>query len=343
MRTMRVGRASGVDALNPYRVWRRGIRGLDVDRLAPHRYPGGSPPCGVEHEDRDDAGYEGSEAQARPPLRCPTRSRGSRTSRGRPVRPRAPLRPVAANRSASRIRWLRWSRPPVTSVTPRRVREKLTSVTSRIGRPASSAPTSSPAFPASAWRALAIASAATRNPTGMLPPSPRKIFAGPARFHGRKPAQAPESANASPAIIGVPLISGEHADPGRRDGRDRAACAVEVVHQVERVDETDDPERSSAARSIGAAGARCSSQGRSGRQRHGGASLGETRHFGATVTRSSSVPSSHSPIAQPSTTSQLAGRARRCAPPRRRKPTSTAAPPRNGVGASCRRYSRGWS
>ena len=66
------------------------------------------------------------------------------------------------------------------------------------------------------------------------------------------------------------------------------------------------------------------------------------RHFGATAIRSSTVPISHMTQAPPSRTSNDPA-----APPMisaaTRNATSTAAPPRSGVGAACWRYCRGRS
>ena len=155
---------------------------------------------------------------------------------------------------------MRWSRPPVTSVTPRRQRERLTSATSRIGTPTSIAPRSSPALPAGALCATSITSAATRNPTSMLPPSPRKIFAGRARFQGRNAAEAPASANASPASPGCPLMIASTSRAGDADRRHRRASSVHVVHQIERVDQADRPDQ--RQRDVdGAPALRCASRG----------------------------------------------------------------------------------
>ena len=102
--------------------------------------------------------------------------------------------PVIASR-----RWVRWSRPPVSSGTPRRRREMTTSVVSRMTSPTIIAPQGSAAAPRFAPSAAAIAAPAAMKPIGMLPPSPRKIRAGRARLERRNPRHAPARAPAMPA------------------------------------------------------------------------------------------------------------------------------------------------
>ncbi len=119
-----------------------------------------------------------------------------------------------AVRIRCRARCVRWSRPPVSTGTPRRVREKMTRHVSKTGIPTRRKPTSNASDDGSALCAAPATSAATMKPSGMLPPSPRKIFAGEARLCGRKPRQAPHSAALPTATHVSPVtIASTHAPP----------------------------------------------------------------------------------------------------------------------------------
>ena len=87
-----------------------------------------------------------------------------------------------AVRVRPRVRCVRWSRPPLSTGTPRRVRETMTRQVSSTGIPTSRIPTSNASDDGSALCAALATSAATMKPSGMLPPSPRKIRAGEARL-----------------------------------------------------------------------------------------------------------------------------------------------------------------
>ena len=135
-----------------------------------------------------------------------------------------------------------WSRWPLPTSAPRRLREMITRVMSRIGRPTSMIAGRKAGPIIWSRRQTAITSAATRKPSSMLPPSPRKIRAGRVRFEQRKPTHAPESATASAASTSGPSWAASRATPAAQTRADRSRCPVDVVHQVERVDDPDHPE-----------------------------------------------------------------------------------------------------
>ena len=147
-------------------------------------------------------------------------------------------RPVIASR-----RWVRWSRPPVSSGTPRRRRETTTSVVSRITSPTSSAAHSSaPSAEVGGAgrrdrhrRRRGSRSACCRRRRGRSATGARGCSAGTRRTHRR-------ARTAKPASCDVVVHEGERADADADGGGDRARGAVEVVHEVERVDEAEHPE-----------------------------------------------------------------------------------------------------
>ena len=126
---------------------------------------------------------------------------------------------------------------------PARRREIETSVVSSTGTPVSSTATSTCSQPELAGHAGAPSGeAATTNPIGRLPPSPRKMRAGEARLYGRKPRHAPARPKTRMRKRDVALEQGKSPDRHRRDRGERRRRAVHVVDQVEGVDEPDNPD-----------------------------------------------------------------------------------------------------
>src|SRR5579884_1211894 len=175
---------------------------------------------------------------------------------------------------------------------------------------------------------------------GMLPPSPRNTFAGPARFHGRKPAHAPANANASPATSVWPRMAArtpipaaatpatEPQAPSRLSMTLKALTAITTEAIVS-------PQSNTGGSPV--------FQPRPAANRAAPAPpSARTLHPGPTPPRSSTVPRIHRHAAQPRTRRSLPLAPARASPVIRNA-ASTAAPPRNGVGARCFRYPRGRS
>ena len=232
-----------------------------------------------------------------------------------------------------RVRWVRWSRPAVRIESPRRRRETITSAVSSAGMPTNSRPIASDCHAGAASLTPIIVTAATAKPTGMLPPSPRKIRAGEAsRLCGRKPTAAPQSAARGHGQPRVALDDAEQRQAAGDDRGHRAGRAVHVVEQVEGVDHGDDPETLAARSTTGPAprsqprpsahkpGRERRPRRRPARRRDGAAVVDrpdDPQHHDARQRAAGSRP----------TRRRAAGRATR-------KPATTAAPPRYGVGAA---------
>ena len=150
---------------------------------------------------------------------------------------------ASAVRSRRRARWVRWSRPPVRNDTPRR-RRGVDHEGDVERRDADEQEPERERVPeAAAPDAPVMASTATASPSGMDPPSPRKIRAGCAsRLCGRKPAH---HAGERRARDRQPLVPGHDAEQRERCGGDHShgrRLPVHVVEEVEGVDHADDPD-----------------------------------------------------------------------------------------------------
>ena len=93
------------------------------------------------------------------------------------------------------------SGPAVSSVSPRRSREKIRNVMSKIGRPQSNIPPLIAASPLVPPQDSLSINTAVSSPRGIVPPSPRKIADGERRLCRKKPRHDPHSASASTAIM----------------------------------------------------------------------------------------------------------------------------------------------
>ena len=192
-------------------------------------------------------------------------------------------------------RWVRWSRPPVRieMPAPRRARSRRAQCRAR-GRRRTAAPSPSDCHAGVASDTPIIASAATAKPTGMLPPSPRKMRAGDERLWGRKPRHAPQSAAAATASQVSPCAIPRTVRPPATTAAivvaapsmlsKRLNALTTATTQTDRDDEVD-----------GGAEARGSSRGpmrhKPGRERR---ARPRRARAGVTVRRSSTVPTNHS-------------------------------------------------
>ena len=174
-----------------------------------------------------------------------------------------------------------------------------------------------------------IARAATANPIGMLPPSPRKMRAGEVRLCGRKPTQAPQRVAALTASQVFPSATPKMASPPATTAAIDGAAPSMLSNRLNALT-TATTQNAVTARSIAPPAPRShpspvlqSSAAR--------AISRATRRSGDTLRLSSSVPRPQS-TATPKTSGSV-----RCQSPDRRmtatrKPPITAAPPRYGVG-----------
>ncbi len=180
-----------------------------------------------------------------------------------------------------------------------------------------------------------MTSAATANPIGMLPPSPRKIRAeGRERLCGRKPRQAPHSAAAvtasqtsdctapstaiAPATTNAIVLDAPSMLSKRLKALTTATIQTTVASRSgasPRPSDQPSPNAHSIAASATSTTTRCS---------------------GGSVRRSSIVPTAQSTTTPPSTGSVWLGS---CVSrsTTTTNPATTAAPPRYGVGCACPR------
>ncbi len=193
-------------------------------------------------------------------------------------------------------RWVVWSRPPESTGAPRRTRETTTSVVSSTIRPTNGTTAKTAAVPKPSVDGIAVSIAASRNPIGMLPPSPRKTRAGRARLKRRNAETGARETEREGRERSLALRGREHTDARGGHAADCAGGAVEVVHQVERVDEPDDPAVVSARLIRALVEERPAQAGLP--ERVGGRRARRTRaSAGRDATRSSSVPTAQSPSA----------------------------------------------
>ncbi len=229
-----------------------------------------------------------------------------------------------------RVRWVRWSRPPVSTEIPRRRRETITSAVSAAGTATSSSATSSPVQPGTSSPAPAIVIAATAKPIGIEPPSPRKIFAGEERLWGRKPRHAPARAIPASASQDEPSITPSAASPVATTTVSEPVAPSMLSKRLKALT-TASVQAIVTNRSTGAIPEGSQPKPASQNAAASPASIA-TRIPGASVRRSSVVPTAHMTATPPITASVRPS----CGATRASTATNaatTAAPPRYGVGA----------
>ena len=230
------------------------------------------------------------------------------------------------------VRCVRWSRPPASTGTPRRRRLMTTRHVSTAGMPTKRRPTASDCQAVAASDVPIMTSAAIAKPTGMEPPSPRKIRAGRARLCGRKPRHAPHRAAADAAShVSARTSPSTHTPPAATAAMVAAAPSMlsnrlnalttAVSQATVRTTSTTGP--APRFHPTPSAHSQTASPASTPRRSHGERSR-----------RSSMVPTTHSTATHTSRGVVRAGTPAKAATPTT-KAAQTAAPPRYGVGDPC--------
>ena len=204
---------------------------------------------------------------------------------------------------------------------------------SSAGTPTSSSPTASACHSDAACDAPIIANAAAANPSGIEPPSPRKIRAGCAsRLCGRKPTHAPASAVPPIASHASSLTSPSTAIPIAQTSPIVLDCPSMLSNRLNALTTTT-TQTAVAARST--APPSPSDQPRSTAHSSAASPTStSTRSHHSTVRRSSIVPTTHS-VSTPPAIGSVRSQSDASSSSATRNPSTSALPPRYGVGRAC--------